>query len=208
MSEICEKFRRNVDLYLDGQLDRSSETALEHHLSRCEGCRTNVQKRQTLILRVRQFGRKVQAPQTLRKRLPEEPNSGGKYRRVLQWTVAAAVACALFLFGFFYAFPGWTPGELATLEGKLICMGKKLEEQYRVHWDCGNYGHLPVLETGSGEIWHLVNNQPAHELSREMTDDFHPEVGVTAYVYADEHFIEVQSYRYLPTSENQKGERR
>ena len=74
-------------------------------------------------------------------------------------------------------------------------MGKKLEDKYRLHWDCENYGHLPVIETSDGHVWHLVNNQPAHELGLKMSDDYHPAVQLLGYVYPEEHFLEIQSYR-------------
>lgn len=206
MSQNCDKFRYSIDLYVDGQLDRPSQYALETHLGECRQCWESVQARRTLILRVRRFERKTQAPPALLHRIRRGSSAWRAHSRFFKWTAAVVMAFALALLGFFYAFPGWTPGQLATLEGNLICMGKKLEERYRVHWDCGNYGHLPILETRSGELWHLVNNQAAHELAGGMTDDSHPRVRVIANVYAEEHFLEIRDYQHLPDLGNQKGE--
>lgn len=197
MERNCERLRQHIDLLIDNQLDRDSMSLLQEHLRYCRSCRRAVKNREAMAARIREAGREVQAPPGLRSRISRAASVSSPYRRLLKGAAAVVLVCLLALFGFFHFLGRWNPGQLKMLEGELVCMGKKLEERYRVHWDCGNYGHLPVLKTATGDLWHLVKNEPALQMAKGMTDEFHPRVRVVAHVYPEEHFLEVQSYQYL-----------
>lgn len=208
----CRKFEPIFDLYLDSQLSPESRSDFERHISTCARCLRRLRARQTLLERIRRSGREVKIPphvaarilNSARRELRGQPHLGWR------WGGAVAALCLLSVLSL-WLLTGpllWKAGQIETLEGRLVCMGKTLEERYRAHWDCVNYGHLPVIETSGGRLWHLVNNQAAHDLAVNMDDDSQPRVRIVAYVYPKEHFLEIRTYQLFRSEfQEKKGEK-
>ncbi|MBI2821465.1 MAG: zf-HC2 domain-containing protein [Acidobacteria bacterium] len=197
----CHRLEPILDLYLDGQLSPESRSDFEQHVSNCPSCSQRLQARRTLLDRVRRSGRAVTIPPHLATRIRDNARSRlqGYFHIGWRWVGAIAALCLLSVLSV-SLFTGpflWKAGQVETLEGRLVCMGRMLEERYRAHWDCANYGHLPVIETEGGQLWHLVNNQAAHDLAINMDDKSQPRVRMVAYVYPKEHFLEIRTYQLL-----------
>ena len=202
-TDECKQLESIVDLYLDGQLSSESRSALERHLSNCPFCLRKLEGRRMLVKRIHQAGLNVEVPPHLAAKALESAQGGLKSlaHSYYKWVVGLAAALLLVIVvGFWFYTQPLSAGQLQTFEGKLVCMGKKLEERYQVHRDCTNYGHLPVIETSTGELWHLVNNEAAHELALNMNDTDSVSVQVVAYVYPKEHFLEIKTYQRLPST--------
>ncbi|MBI4455782.1 MAG: zf-HC2 domain-containing protein [Acidobacteria bacterium] len=204
----CHKFEPILDLYLDSQLSPESRSDFERHVSTCARCLQRLRSRQTLLERVRRSGREVKIPPQVAARILNSARRELKWHSHVGWRWGGAVAalCLLSVLSV-WLFTGpflWKAGQIETLEGRLVCMGKMLGERYRAHWDCANYGHLPVIETNSGQLWHLVNNRAAHDLAVNMDDDSQSRVRIVAYVYPKEHFLEIRSYQLLRSEFQEK----
>ena len=79
---------------LDNELDAANVAALEAHLSRCEGCREELERIQTLRNLVRKDGVRDRAPESLARRvaaLPELAPKAANDNRLFRWLGPAAV---------------------------------------------------------------------------------------------------------------------
>ncbi len=50
----CKETQTRLDDFLDGDLNATEQTAIERHLAACEGCRSELQARRDLLLRLRE----------------------------------------------------------------------------------------------------------------------------------------------------------
>jgi anti-sigma factor RsiW len=94
----CEHMERDLDAYLDGELDIASANAVRDHLGSCAGCRRFMSERETLSRLVR-AAPYYEAPQRLRARVAAatgRPNFG---RRALTSVAVAAVLLLVSLGG-------------------------------------------------------------------------------------------------------------
>jgi anti-sigma factor RsiW len=90
----CEVVERDLDAYVDRELDSDSATAIRDHLNGCATCRRRVVERQAL-------GRLVQAtpyypaPDRLRARVSARATRSTSVRRLLTWAAAAVVVVSV-----------------------------------------------------------------------------------------------------------------
>jgi len=89
----CEHLERDVDAYIDHELDAESASAIRDHLNTCTICRRRVAERQTLgrLARATQY---FSAPDRLRASVTERSRrtwSAWSVRGVLTWAAAAVL---------------------------------------------------------------------------------------------------------------------
>jgi anti-sigma factor RsiW len=85
----CEHVARDLDAYLDRELDAESELILREHLNRCAACRRQVAEREGLSRLVRATPYYT-APERLRARVLAGTTGSRPVRRGLMWAAAAA----------------------------------------------------------------------------------------------------------------------
>jgi anti-sigma factor RsiW len=86
----CEHVERDLDTYLDRELDPESAMAIREHLGRCDACRRQVARREALGRFVR-AAPYYSAPDRLRARVMAETTRSRSVRRVLTWAAAAVL---------------------------------------------------------------------------------------------------------------------
>jgi anti-sigma factor (TIGR02949 family) len=86
----CEHVERDLDTYLDRELDAESAMAVRDHLGRCEACRRKVAEREALgrLVRAAPY---YSAPDRLRARVLAQTTRSRSVRRVLTWAAAAVL---------------------------------------------------------------------------------------------------------------------
>ena len=91
---ICETIGRDVDAYIDRELDVATDRAVRDHLSGCALCRSHVAERHRLSRLVRSLPYRS-APDRLRARVSSQTTTTLTTRRLLTWAAAAAVIIAV-----------------------------------------------------------------------------------------------------------------
>jgi anti-sigma factor RsiW len=86
----CEYVERDLDAYVDRELDAAATTAARVHLSECAACRRRVAERETLSRLVRSAPY-YSAPDRLRTRVLPQTTRPRSARRILTWAAAAAL---------------------------------------------------------------------------------------------------------------------
>jgi anti-sigma factor RsiW len=86
----CEYVERDLDAYLDRELDAQAATAARDHLTECAACRRRVAERETLSRLVR-AAPYYSAPDRLRARVSGQTTRPESVRRILTWAAAAAL---------------------------------------------------------------------------------------------------------------------
>jgi anti-sigma factor RsiW len=86
----CQVVERDLDVYLDRELDADSSVAVRDHLGKCAGCRRQVAEREALGRLVRAVPY-YSAPDRLRTRVLQQTRKSSSNRRILTWAAAAAV---------------------------------------------------------------------------------------------------------------------
>ena len=86
----CEDVERDLDAYLDRELDAQAGTAARAHLTECAACRRRVAERQTLSRLVRATPH-YSASDRLRARVLGQTTRPKSVRRILTWAAAAAL---------------------------------------------------------------------------------------------------------------------
>lgn len=90
----CEDVRRDLDAYVDRELESEPALTFQDHLSGCAACRRQVAEREAL-------GRLVQAmpyysaPDRLRARLAAHTNRSRSVRRIVTWAAAAVLVISV-----------------------------------------------------------------------------------------------------------------
>jgi mycothiol system anti-sigma-R factor len=90
----CEHVERELDAYLDRELDTESATAVRVHLSGCAACRRRVGEREALSRLVR-AAPYYSAPDRLRTRVLAQTTRSTSVGRVLAWAAAAVVVVSV-----------------------------------------------------------------------------------------------------------------
>ncbi len=90
----CELLERDVDAYLDRELDAASSAALREHLGQCVHCRRQVAEREALARLVR-AAPYYSAPDRLRTRVVEQARRSSSLRQVLTWAAAAVLVLSV-----------------------------------------------------------------------------------------------------------------
>ena len=90
----CEHVERDLDAYLDREIDAVSATALRGHLSECAACRRRVAEREALSRLVR-AAPYYSAPDPLRARVLAQTTRPKLKRRVLTWAAAAVLVISV-----------------------------------------------------------------------------------------------------------------
>ena len=90
----CELVERNLDAYLDRELDAESSTAVRDHFSICAACRGQLAGREGLARLVR-GAPYYSAPQRLRARVSAQSARSNAVRRVLTWAAAAVLVLSV-----------------------------------------------------------------------------------------------------------------
>lgn len=93
----CELVARDLDAYLDRELDAESSAAVRDHVTSCAVCRRKVARHDTLSSLVRSAPY-FTAPDRLRQRVLPRPASRA-VRRVVPWAAAAALVLSAGLVG-------------------------------------------------------------------------------------------------------------
>jgi mycothiol system anti-sigma-R factor len=90
----CEHVERQLDLYLDRELDSDVATAIRDHLSRCASCRRQVAEREALgrLVRAAPY---YSAPDRLRARVLTQTTRAKSGRRLVTWAAAAALVMSV-----------------------------------------------------------------------------------------------------------------
>jgi anti-sigma factor (TIGR02949 family) len=90
----CENIERDLDAYVDHELDADSATAVRDHLSGCAACRRRIAGRAALgrLLRSAAY---YPAPDRLRARVSVRANRSRSARRLVTWAVAAVLTVAV-----------------------------------------------------------------------------------------------------------------
>jgi anti-sigma factor (TIGR02949 family) len=91
---MCEHVDRDLDAYVDRELDTDRATAIRHHLSGCASCRRRVADREALSRLVRSAPY-YPAPDRLRARVSARTTRSTSVRRVVTWAAAAALVVSL-----------------------------------------------------------------------------------------------------------------
>jgi anti-sigma factor RsiW len=84
----CELVERDLEAYLDRELDTASSVAVRSHLGNCLSCRRLVAERQALARLVR-AAPYYSAPDRLRGRVLEQARRSSSQRRLFAWAAAA-----------------------------------------------------------------------------------------------------------------------
>jgi anti-sigma factor (TIGR02949 family) len=90
----CEYVERDLDAYLDRELDTESAMAVRDHLSGCAVCRRQVAEREALSRLVR-TAPYYSAPDRLRARVLAQTTRSKSVRRALAWAAAAVVVVSV-----------------------------------------------------------------------------------------------------------------
>jgi mycothiol system anti-sigma-R factor len=90
----CEHVGRDLDAYLDRELDVETAKSIRDHISECAACRRQVAERETLSRLVR-AAPYYSAPDRLRSRVVAQSNRSRSVRRLLTWAAAAVVAVSV-----------------------------------------------------------------------------------------------------------------
>ena len=91
---ICVDVERDLDEYVDGELEPEATAAVHEHLTSCQACRQRVTDRETLRRLVR-GAPYYQAPARLRHAVASQAQRPSSARRMLGWAAAAAIIIAL-----------------------------------------------------------------------------------------------------------------
>lgn len=87
---ICEQVVRDLDAYLDRELDAGAESVVREHVGACGACRRRVAEREALGRLIRTVPY-ASAPERLRARVSAQRVHAASVRRFISWTAAAAV---------------------------------------------------------------------------------------------------------------------
>jgi anti-sigma factor RsiW len=87
---MCEDIERDLDAYVDRELDTDCATAIRDHVSGCTACRRRVAEREALA-RVVRAAPYYPAPDRLRARVSAQTASSRSVRHLLTWAAAAVL---------------------------------------------------------------------------------------------------------------------
>jgi anti-sigma factor (TIGR02949 family) len=90
----CELVERDLDAYLDRELDAESSAAVREHVRTCAACRRQLAEREALAKLVR-GAPYHSAPDRLRARVLAQSTRSNSVRRVLTWAAAAVLALSV-----------------------------------------------------------------------------------------------------------------
>ena len=90
----CELVERDLDAYLDRELDAEASAALREHVRTCAACRRQLAQRETLSRLVRRAPY-YSAPDRLRARVLAQSTRSTSVRRVLPWAAAAVLVLSV-----------------------------------------------------------------------------------------------------------------
>jgi anti-sigma factor RsiW len=90
----CELVERDLDAYLDRELDAESSAAVREHVRTCAVCRRQLAQREALTRLVR-GAPYYSAPDRLRARVLAQSTRSNSARRVLAWAAAAAIVISV-----------------------------------------------------------------------------------------------------------------
>jgi anti-sigma factor RsiW len=90
----CELVERDLDAYLDRELDAESSAAVREHVRTCAACRRQFAQREALTRLVR-GAPYYSAPDRLRARVFAQSTRSNSMRRVLTWAAAAVLVLSL-----------------------------------------------------------------------------------------------------------------
>jgi anti-sigma factor RsiW len=90
----CEHLERDLDTYLDRELDAATAMAVRGHLGECAACRRRVAGREALgrLVRAAPY---YSAPDRLRARVLAQTTRARSVRQLLTWAAAAAVVLSV-----------------------------------------------------------------------------------------------------------------
>ena len=90
----CEQVQRDLDAYVDHELDTESAVAMREHVDTCPDCRRDVAEREALgrLVRAAPY---FPAPDRLRARVSAQTTRSRSMRRVLTWAAAAALVVSV-----------------------------------------------------------------------------------------------------------------
>ena len=90
----CELVARDLDAYVDRELDMQSAAAVREHLNGCADCRRHVSEREALgrLVRATPY---YSAPDRLRSRVSAESRRTRSVRRALTWAAAAVLVVSV-----------------------------------------------------------------------------------------------------------------
>jgi mycothiol system anti-sigma-R factor len=91
---MCEEVERDLDSYVDRELDATAATAIRDHVASCPTCRRRVAEREALGRLVR-AATYYSAPDRLRARVLARTRQSRPLRRVLTWAAAAVLLVSL-----------------------------------------------------------------------------------------------------------------
>jgi len=90
----CELVERDLDAYLDRELDAEVSSAVREHVRTCAACRRQLAQRETLS-RLVQRAPYYSAPDRLRARVLAQSTRSTAVRRVLTWAAAAVLVLSV-----------------------------------------------------------------------------------------------------------------
>ena len=90
----CELVERDLDAYLDRELDAAGSTSVRDHVGTCAACRRQLAQRETLARLVRSAPY-YSAPDRLRARLLAQSSRSHSVRRVVTWAAAALIVLSV-----------------------------------------------------------------------------------------------------------------
>jgi anti-sigma factor RsiW len=90
----CEQVKRDLDAYVDRELDIASANVMRGHIGDCAACRQLVTEREALGRLVRAVP-SYAAPDRLRARVLSGPTRSKSTRRVLTWAAAATLVVSV-----------------------------------------------------------------------------------------------------------------
>ncbi|HMF94118.1 MAG TPA: anti-sigma factor [Vicinamibacterales bacterium] len=91
---ICADVNRDLDAYVDRELDAEAAAAIRQHLDGCARCRERVTERQALSRLVQSTGYRT-APDRLRARVAASAARSTSSHRLMMWAAAAVLALAV-----------------------------------------------------------------------------------------------------------------
>ncbi len=204
--------------FVDGELSEPDRKAFEEELHRNDALQNEVETEQAIKATVSEKYLKTPAPAYLHERIEAliDRESEGVFERLARWLrefqlgpVPSLALASLLVVAVAAAFSGWStdaadPGELVTIEGKIICSNCYLAGKYGADANCPDNGHTNVLMDDSGKLWTFTNGD---RWQQHLTDTalWNKRIVLRGHLYPEAQYLDFVSYEFAEPAVAQEG---